>query len=230
MKTGISKHPFWQLAVLIFAFLFGLMPVQGGKLFKWVDEHGQIRYGDRVPPQFAKQKQDTLNDQGIVVNTRAAAKTREQLAEEQRLAAIAAEKKRIRDAAAAYDRVLLDTYTTEDDIIMTRNGKIDAIEAAIRLTRARTEKTKQRLLGLTQRAASMERMGRPVPDPLRKEINDARAQIGYNKTYIANREEEQQTVRKKFEADLTRFRELKSAETGNKQIVSHESVYRPPHP
>lgn len=229
MKTGIPKHPFWQLAVLIFV-LLGLMPAQGGKLFKWVDEHGQVRYGDRVPPQFAKQKQDTLNDQGVVVKTRAAAKTREQLAEEQRLAAIAAEKKRLRDEAAAYDRVLLDTYTAEDDIIMTRNGKIQAIEGAIRLTHARTEKTRQRLLGLTQRAASMERSGRPIPDPLRKEINDARAQINYNKTYIANREKEQQTVRKKFEADLKRFRELISEESENKQIVSRESVSRPPHP
>ncbi len=229
MNTGISKHPFWQISLLLFALLLGLMPAQGGKLYKWIDESGQIRYGDRIPPQFAKQKQDTLNQQGVVVKTRAAAKTKAQLAEERRLAAIAAEKKRIRDAADAYDRVLLDTFTAEDDIIMTRNGKIDAIEAAIRLTNARTEKTKQRLLNLTQRAANMERAGKPVPDPLRREINDARAQVSYNKTYIRNREVEQKTVLKKYEADLTRFRQLKVIESENKKIVSRELAYPPPH-
>lgn len=227
MIKGISKHPFWQLSLLLALFL-GLLPAQGGKLYKWVDDHGQVRYGDRIPPQFAKQKQDTLNDQGVVVNTRAAAKTKAQLAEERRLAAIAAEKKRLREKAAAYDRVLLDTFTTEDDIIMTRNGKVDAIEAAIRLTSSRTEKTRQRLLRLTQRAANMERAGRPIPDPLRKEVEAAREQIAYNTTYIENRKREQQQVMEKFEADLKRYRELKAIQAEDKQLVSRESTSRPP--
>lgn len=197
-------------------------PAQAGKLLKWVDDQGQTRYGDRIPPQYAKQQQQTLNDQGIVVKTRAAAKTPEQLAREKRLAEIAAEEKRKRDEAAAYDRVLLDTFTTEDDMIMTRDGKIEAIEAAIRLTRARTEKTRQRLLTLTQRAANMERSGRAIPEPLHKEILDARAQIEYNNNYIKNRLKEQHSVRSKFEADLKRFRELKTAQAASEASVSRE--------
>jgi hypothetical protein len=230
MITGLSKHIYWQLPLLLMVLFLGLMPAQGGKLYKWVDESGQIRYGDRIPPQYAKRKQDTLNDQGVVVNTRAAAKTKQQLAEEQRIADIAAEKKRLREETDAYNRVLLDTFTTEDDMIMTRNGKVDAIEAAVRLTRARTEKAKQRLLGLTQRAANMERAGRPIPKPLYKEIIDARSQIKYNNRYIANRLEEQQAVRHQFESDLKRFRELKSVNTGDEKVVNRESASLPLHP
>ncbi|MEE9422468.1 MAG: DUF4124 domain-containing protein [Gammaproteobacteria bacterium] len=230
MITGLSKHIYWQLPLLLMVLLLGLMPAQGGKLYKWVDETGQIRYGDRIPPQFAKRKQDTLNEQGVVVNTRAAAKTEQQLAEERRIAEAAAEEKRLRDENNAYNRVLLDTFTTEDDMIMTRNGKVDAIEAAVRLTRARTEKAKQRLLGLTRRAANMERAGRPIPKPLYKEITDARSQIKYNNRYIANRLEEQQAVRQQFESDLKRFRELKSVNTVDEKVVNRESASLPLHP
>ena len=230
MITGLSKHIYWQLPLLLMVLLLGLMPAQGGKLYKWVDETGQIRYGDRIPPQFAKRKQDTLNEQGVVVKTRAAAKTEQQLAEERRIAEAAAEEKRLRDENDAYNRVLLDTFTTEDDMIMTRNGKVDAIEAAVRLTRARTEKAKQRLLGLTRRAANMERAGRPIPKPLYKEITDARSQIKYNNRYIANRLEEQQAVRQQFESDLKRFRELKSVNTVDEKVVNRESASLPLHP
>ena len=230
MITGLSKHIYWQLPLLLMVLLLGLMPAQGGKLYKWVDETGQIRYGDRIPPQFAKRKQDTLNEQGVVVNTRAAAKTEQQLAEERRIAEAAAEEKRLRDENNAYNRVLLDTFTTEDDMIMTRNGKVEAIEAAVRLTRARTEKAKQRLLGLTRRAANMERAGRPIPKPLYKEITDARSQIKYNNRYIANRLEEQQAVRQQFESDLKRFRDLKSINTDAEKVVNRESASLPLHP
>jgi hypothetical protein len=68
-----------------------------------------------------------------------------------------------------------------------------------------------------------------VPDPLQKEILDARSQIKYNNTYIENRLQEQQTFRGKFEADLKRFRELKKIQAENAQLVNRESASLPPH-
>ena len=205
-------------------------PLAAGKLFKWTDDQGRVRYGDKIPAQYAKQRQETLNEQGIVVDTKPAAKTPQQRAEEARLAKIAAEKKRRRDEAAAYDRVLLDTFTAESDMIKVRDDKIEAVEATVRLTRARTEKTRQRLRELTQRAANLERAGRAIPDPLRKEINDARDQIEYNDNYVKNRLKDQARIRAKFEADLKRFRELKQIEKKQQQALNRESAYPPLHP
>ena len=118
----------------------GSVPANAGKLYKWVDDEGQVRYGDQIPPQFAKQRQDTLNPQGVVVDTKSAAKTPDQLAEERREAEIAAEQERQRMERAQHDHMLLSTFTSEDDMVMTRDGKIAAIEAAIHLAEARTSK------------------------------------------------------------------------------------------
>jgi hypothetical protein len=192
--------------------------VQAGKLYKWVDDNGQVRYGDRIPPQYAKKSNKTLNSQGVVVDQKAAAKTREQVAEEERLKKVKAEEERIQREKAYQDRILLDTFTNEDEMIMTRNGKIDAIEAVIRVTHGRSEKLKQRLSELRSRAANLERSGSPIPKQLNAQITEARHQIIENNEYIENRKTEQQRIREKFEADIKRFRELKMAEaakTGN---------------
>lgn len=203
----------WPILMLIAATLcLPLSTAQAGKLYKWVDENGRVRYGDRIPPQYAKQQKQTLNDQGIVVETKAAAKTRAQLAEEARLAKIKAEEEKKRREQAHKDRILLDTFTNEDEMIMTRDGKIEAIEAIIRITTGRIEKTKKRLSDLNQRAANLERTGKPVPDDLKQQISDTHAQIQQNQDYIKNRKLEQHTIREKFAADIKRFRELKTAE------------------
>ena len=185
--------------------------LQAGKLYKWIDENGQIRYGDRIPPQYAKKSNKTLNNQGVVVETKAAAKTREQIAEEQRLKELKAEQERIQLEKAYKDRILLDTFTNEDEMVLTRDGKIEAIEAIIRVTNGRTEKLKQRLVELKRRAANMERSGQAVPDKLTKGISETRQQIKQNFDYIENRKVEQRQIREKFEADIKRFRELKMA-------------------
>lgn len=186
-------------------------PAMAGKLYKWVDENGRVRYGDSIPPQYARKSNQTLNEQGVVVERKAAAKTPEQIAEEARIKAEQEEAERIRKEKAYQDRILLDTFTNEDEMVMTRDGKIEAIEAVIRVTKGRNEKLEQRLTELKQHAAYLERSGRPVPESLNKEITESRDQIAENLKYVKNRKQEQQNIRDKFEQDIRRFRELKTA-------------------
>jgi PAS domain-containing protein len=183
-----------------------------GPLLKWTDENGRIHYGDRIPPKYAKQGRKILNEQGIEVKTIDAAKTPEQLAEEKRLAEQREEQQRIAAKQASHDRMLLATFSTEDDIVMTRDGKIAAIDAVLRVTRGRIERTEQALETLTHRAAELERSGKPVPDSLHEEIRGARAQIQLSLDYIEGKRREQEAIREAFESDIRRFRELKAAQ------------------
>jgi len=207
------RFKYGMTLVLSAALGFATLSTHAGKLYKWVDDTGQIRYGDRIPPQFAKKKNETLSEQGIVVETKSAAKTPEQYAEAERHAAQEAEQERIRIEVARKDSILLDTFTNEDEMIMTRDGKIEAIEAIIRVTNNRTEKNKLRLADLKLRAANMERSGKAVPKQLLNKIKETRNVIQSNTKYVANRVVEQQRIREKFEADIKRFRELKNAQT-----------------
>jgi hypothetical protein len=187
-----------------------LPAVQAGKLYKWVDENGQIRYGDRIPPQYARKSNETLNQQGVTVDRKEAAKSAEQIAAEQRLeeARLAAE--RLQQEKDRKDQILLDTFTNEDEMVLTRDGKIEAIEAIIRVTNGRTEKLKQRLSELKTRAANLERSGKPVPEKLNTEVNEIRQQIAYNFTYVKSRNGDKKLIREQFEKDIARFRELQA--------------------
>ena len=208
----ISRFHYWSALVLSTSLLLPIPSLHAGKLYKWVDESGQVRYGDRIPPQYAKKSNERLNKQGVVVDTKAAAKTKEQIAEEKRLAKLKAEQERKRQEQAHQDRILLDTFTNEDEMVLTRDGKIEAIEAEIRLTKSRTEKIKKRLAQKKVRAANLERSGKGVSPELQREIREARRQVRNNSSYIANRRKAQQAIREKFETDIKRSRKLKMAE------------------
>lgn len=210
--TNMKTRTCYTILFLLSLTALPALTAQAAKLYKWVDENGQVRYGDSIPAQYARKSNETLNNQGVVVNHKAAAKTREQIAEEQRIEAARLEQERIRREEAYQDRILLDTFTNEDEMIMTRDGKIEAIDAVIRVTRGRIEKLKQRLGSLRKIAANQERAGKPVSDNLRTEIEESRRQIAQNQHYIESRKAEQRQIHGKFEKDIRRFRELKTAQ------------------
>lgn len=205
MKLPASLTATLLLAATLAA---GLPGAAQARMYKWTDEQGNVHYGDRIPPQYAEKEQRRLNEQGITVEVKERAKTPEELAEEQRLAKVEAEKAELRRQQREQDRILLDTFSNEDEIIMTRDGKVSAIDAIIRVTQGRIENLRGRLAELTTRAANLERGGKAVPENLHEDIRSARQQIENNENYIVQKEQEQLETRAKYEADIQRFREL----------------------
>ena len=62
--------------VLLCLILLGICTTaSAAKMYKWVDDNGNIRYSDRMPASQAKLEHQTLNSQGMVVSTKKAAKT-----------------------------------------------------------------------------------------------------------------------------------------------------------
>lgn len=50
-------------------------------LNKWVDEKGQVHYGDRVPAKYLTKEHSLLSEQGVTLRTSEAHKTEEELNE-----------------------------------------------------------------------------------------------------------------------------------------------------
>lgn len=198
------------LSLLALGVLLTAAPGQAARLYKWQDENGKWHYGDHIPPQYANKERKVLNEEGVQVDTLERAKTREEIEEERRLAEQQREAEKKAAEVKAHDRMLLATFTSEDDMVMTRDGKIAAIESNIRVTNGRIESIEQNLTQFTREAANLERAGRPVPDKLHEKILSARAQIQRYQDYIASKRKEQEQIRRQFETDIQRFRELKS--------------------
>ena len=198
---------------LVMGILLMISPVHAG-LHKWVDEKGQVHYGDRVPPKYLKQKREVLNDQGVVVRKLEATKTEEQLAAEaQEKAKLAEEtKKRLiaERKAALRDRVLTDTFTSVRDIYLARDARVEAIDSQINLTETIIKDQEIKLQDVKNRIESIEKSGREAPENLYKEVDAVSRQLETHYQYVETKGLEREQIIENFEADKKRFLELKA--------------------
>jgi hypothetical protein len=197
----------WILTLLVLAAL----PVEA-RLYKWVDEQGNVHYTDRVPPEVAQRERAELDKRGITVKKTEAAKTPEEIAREKQLEELRAEQKRVEAEQRALDEVLLRTFRSEDDIIMARDGKVASIDTLIDVTRGTIAKQQERLTEMQRQAADTERQGKPVPRKQIEDMDALRSLIDDGYAAIVKNEQSRQAIIDKHDRDLKRFRQLKTPE------------------
>jgi exonuclease VII small subunit len=105
--------------------------------------------------------------------------------------------------------VLLQTFTTEEDLKLAHDGKVAAIDSRIKHSEQIVERLEQSRTELQGDAASLERGGKKVPDELHKQITDVQSQIDKTLGEIERRKDERVLLQERFRADLARYRELK---------------------
>jgi len=189
--------------------------LQAGNLYKWVDDEGRIHYSDRLPPADNTRPHNYLDERGIILDSIGAAKTKEQILQEAEMERLRQERQRLIDEQRAADRVLLRTFRTEDDIIMTRDGQLQAVDSYITITQSNIKRLKLKLQEMQREAAAKELSGKRISRNLQDEI--ASKNLALNEAYqsIINREHDKDRIRKSFAQDLKRFRELKQLEESN---------------
>lgn len=195
-------------ATLFALTLLATTPVAAG-IKCWTNKDGVRECGNAVPPEYAQQKTEVKDEFGVTVKQSGAAKTIEELEAER-----AAERVRQSEAVAAkkreaLDRVLLDTFASEDDLVLTRDGQIAHLDSQIRLTQSHIDKLTKNLDKMIERAAEAERKGDTPSAELTGNIDSLRAQIEENEAFIVTKHEEQEAIRARFDTDIARFRELK---------------------
>ena len=175
----------------------------------WTNNEGIRECGEKVPPEFVQKGHEEMSGQGIVLKKKERAKTEEELAEDARLAVIAAAEQKLEDEQAKQDSILLDTFTSVADIETVRDDKLAVIESSITLTHKRNEKTQQDLDKRIQAAAAAERAGNAPNEALLDDIKLLRARIEKNKVFIEVRKKDQDAVEAAAGMDIKRFERLK---------------------
>ena len=193
-------------------------PLQAGKLYKWVDDEGRIHYSDRLPPADNTRPHSYLDERGIIVDSIGAAKTPDQIRQEAEMERLRRERQRLIDEQRAADRVLLRTFRTEDDILMTRDGQLQAVDSYITITHSNIKRLKLKLEQMQREAAAKELSGKRISKNLEQEIASKNLALKEAYQSIVNREHDKDRIRKSFAQDLNRFRELKQLEESNDPI------------
>lgn len=193
---------------LLLILALGITATASAKTYRWVDENGQVHYGDRIPAKYAQQRSQTLNSRGVVVDERNAPKTPEQLAieEAERKAREAAEA-RAREQAR-YDSFLLSTYATQDQIISRRDDQLNILDSRIASGEKSVTQNQASLDKLRERAAKIESAGNPVPARISKQINEFEATLRSSEVALEAMRQERDKVNADFERDLNRWIDL----------------------
>ena len=190
-------------------------PATAGALYKWIDDNGQIRYSDRLPPSQARKKHQQLNSQGVVLSTKEAAKTDEQLAAEAEAARKLEEENarlaKLKEAQDKKDQVLLLTFSSEEELGIARDNRLDVLDSVIQLIKKSISTTQQRLDELQGSADTLYlSKGKEVPGGLAQKIEHFTRKLENRNAQLASKLAEQDKINQQYERDVARFRELKA--------------------
>jgi hypothetical protein len=197
------------IAAILLASLAGYAhadPSRPTESYKWVDAHGVIHYGDRVPPEEAARERAVLNEQGVAVRRLEAQKTPEQLqAEEVRRQEIMRQKQ--------HDQFLLTTYPSARDIEQLRDLRLDQIEGQVKAGMLYVESLDGRLSTLQTRAQffkpySTRPGAKRMPDELAEDLVRTLSEAREQRMSLEKKRAEKERVRQEFDADIARYREL----------------------
>ena len=200
------RFSFLALAVTI---LSGSFSVQAN-MYKWVDEDGQMHFGDKIPHKYLVKEHEVLNEHGVKTKHRAAEKTPEEKAKERRLeeerkkAALAEKKKK------QLDRVLFDTYTTERDLLIARNSRLDAYATQIKLSEAYINDTNKKIESMEKQVSQIKASGREVPKDLYDSINSEKQQVASQTRIMKSHKKQSDEISVQFNAYIERFRDIQT--------------------
>ncbi len=191
-------------------------------LYKWVDDDGRVHFGDRIPVQFQLKAHDEINQRGIVLKHREAAKTPEEKAEAKRLEkerktlALAEKKRKQRD------RVLLDTYTTERDLIVARDSRLEAVGSQVQLAETIISDSNKTIGSLEKQVVQIKASNREVPADIYQRIDSEKQQVKVQSKVKQGHIKRRDEITAQFNGYVERFKVLKAEQEARRERLLKE--------
>ncbi len=198
-------------AVTAVALIMATPAVDAQERYRWRDDNGSLRISDRIPPDAAGKRIEVLNARGLVVRVIEPQKTPEELEEAERQKELAEEEARERAAKVRHDRMLLDSYTSAEEIERRRDNRLAQLQTYIRVSTDSVTNLETTLADLEAQAKRHTDAGREVPAQLVERIAATKEEIADNQEFLEARKLEQEQIRAQFDADIERFKELRAA-------------------
>lgn len=185
--------------------------VEAKTLYRYKDDRGVTVLNNVLPPEVVPRGYTVMNEHGQILEVVPPTKTREQLEADKAATERAKQEELARKAQAKRDAMLLASFSNMEDITRARDNQLAAVDVTISVAEGNISRLKGQLESLQGRAADFERRGQAVPKGVTKDIDDTLRQIKEGNRFIADKREEQDGLRKRFESDIVRFQELHAA-------------------
>ncbi len=211
LEDSTVKYAVWIYLIAVLCAAAGLQAASnaagGHQMYRWVDDHGVVHYGDQIPPEYATRERDVVNSEGVVVERMDAQKSAEQIAADEKQKAAAQERH-------SRDQNLLNTYVSVQEIERLRDQRLALVSDQIKVT-------SQFLDVLTSRLAKLQassRIFKPyssnpnalrMPDQMAEDLVRTGTDIRTQQQNLLEKRNEEATMRAQFNGDIARFKELK---------------------
>ena len=181
----------------------------GAEMYKWTDKDGVVHYGDSVPAEYSQVEQSKLNSQGLEISKRQAEMSPKEAADY-------ADRQKEESRRKQHDMFLLSTYPSVKEIENVRDVRLDQINGQITASEAYISSLTTRVDGLKTRALNFapyntKPNARRMPDDLAEEMVRAMSELRTQNSALAAKKKEHQSVVTQFNADITRFKELRAS-------------------
>ena len=197
----MNKYIFFAVLIILFS-----TSLQAKKLYKWVDENGQVHYSDQVPPDQIEKEHQELSDQAVVLDDVEKAKSKEEYMAERLAREEQARLDKIAEKEELKRQMIIKSYANEGEIIRLKEERLFAIEKNIEGAKQNLVFQKKSLDDMMMMAADRERSGKEVSDALLQRIKTIEEKIQYQYEFIEAKEKEVSKVNTQFDDDLEKYR------------------------
>ena len=169
------------------------------KLYKWVDENGTTHYGETIPPKYSNRNAQTF-EKGRV-QERDSART----SKTERTRALTPEE----EQAERRDNALLNTYSSENEIDLSRDRNLQQVEARISSYTTLLKSANENLVSLQQEQERIANQNRKIPKSLEEDLENAKLRIEQFQADLDTNKAELEAGKARYAKDKARYRELK---------------------
>jgi hypothetical protein len=189
-----------------------------GKVYRWVDENGEVHYSETLPPDFEDKKHDELDDRGIVrAEDQSLVPSPPELTVEEGFKELPRDSSGMQRPKALYsdeemqermDRFLLLRYSSEQEILDAMDVEINQLEYDRTLLQTSEESMKEAYRGQIKEAANRQRSGVEVDPEIINSITGLQNRLAANERSLDGLEARETEIKATFGAELERYRYL----------------------
>lgn len=170
------------------------------------DENGRRVCGDILPSQCMRRAYQELNYQGKVTKEVEGPLTPEQKAEREAEKARLKAAQRVADEERRRNQALRASYSSVKDIDAKRDRMLGEAEASLKAAQERYQTALERRQKLGQELEFYQKT--PVPAALKRQIKDSEDDVVASQATIANRRQDMDAIRVRFEEERRQYIKL----------------------
>ncbi len=216
VETSMKKSLF--ICLLTVAALM-VSTIGTAKVYRWVDEDGEVHYSETLPPNFEDKGHDVLNERGIVTDEDQllTPPPPEEKPDDEQLKELPRDSSGMRRPTQLYsdaelqrrmDNFLLLRYDSEQEIIDAMDVEIKQLNYDRRLLEGSRNSMNNAYRGQIRVAANRQRTGKEVAEDSIRQIDDLQAKLAENASSLNGLEQREIEIRSEFQKQLDRYRYL----------------------